>query len=81
MNRALAPRTLPNGKTYCLELAKTEDAQDDCAGDLEDAFFASEQDKTIARGLFDKIARRLELQRNPCGWWSRNITRRKECQP
>ena len=79
MKRALAPRTLPNGKTYCAELAQTEKAQDDCLGDLEDGFFLSEQDKARALTLFDRFMERLKLQRNPCGFW-KSLFNRQECK-
>lgn len=71
--RNLRPRLLPNGKQYCVELATTEGQQDDCAGDLEDGFFLSEQDK--ARGLAGilKGIERLTLARNPCGWFGRTF--------
>ena len=63
--RDLAPRVLPNGKAYCLELAATEGAQDTCAGWLEDGFYQAEQDK--ARGLANitLAVRRLALERLP----------------
>lgn len=77
MKRILAPRTLPNGKTYCLELATTQEAQDECAGDLEDAFFLSEQDKRSGIALFDKFMARLKLARNPCGFWARTFNRER----
>ena len=43
--KTLEPRTLPNGRTYCLELATTKARRDQCARDLEDGLFDSEQDK------------------------------------
>lgn len=63
--RALAPRLLPNGRTYCLELAATEGAQDSCAGDLEAGFAASEADKATALGALRRGLLRLELARAP----------------
>lgn len=80
MKRALAPRLLPNGKTYCLELATTQEAQDECAGDLEDGVFLAEQDKRSGLALFDKFVRRLKLQRNPCGFWARTFNNAR-CKP
>ena len=77
--RNLRPRLLPNGELYCVELALTESQQDDCAGDLEDGFFASEQDK--ARGLASVVkgVERLILQRNPCGFFAR-LFKQERCQ-
>lgn len=75
----LAPRRLPNGKMYCFELSKTEGAQDECTGDLEDTLFKSEQDK--ARGLAGLIKDldRYILGRNPCGFFAK-MFRRDRCQ-
>jgi hypothetical protein len=68
--RHLAPRTLPNGKVYCVELAETERAQDDCALDLEDLAYLSEQDKARALVLIRQGVKRLELSRLPtCKWY------------
>ena len=70
LSRQLAPRLLPNGRAYCLELAKTEGAQDDCAADLEDGFYLSEQDKARALKLADLGLQRIELSRlPPCRWY------------
>lgn len=74
MERALKPRKLPNGKSYCLEISTTERAQDDCAADLEDGFFGSEQDKANGLTLFRKYIRELELARDPCGIFARTFT-------
>lgn len=70
---------LPNGKEYCLELAKTENAQDDCAGDLEDGLFTANRALQRVDTMADKFVRRLKLQRNPCGFWKRTF-KRSECQ-
>lgn len=68
--RHLAPRRLPNGRLYCVELAETERAQDDCALDLEDLAYLSEQDKARALELIRKGVKRLELSRLPtCSWY------------
>lgn len=63
--RSLAPRLLPNGRTYCLEDAATEGAQDTCAGALEAAFAASEADKATALAAIRRGLLRLELARLP----------------
>ena len=78
-HRTLKPRTLPNGKLYCLELAKTEEQQDDCGGDLEDTLLLSEGDKHDGLLLIDKMVERLTLARNPCGFWA-NLFRRDRCK-
>lgn len=63
------PILLPNGKHFCLEDAATEDAQDDCAGDLEDALYQ-------ANLTLERVARTVQAfitgeraRRNPCSWW------------
>lgn len=83
VSRDLSPRTLPNGKEYCAELAVTEGQQDRCLGDLEDALFQSNRDKergmkTLKRGL-----ERIRLSRNPCGWldWGCRARKRALDQP
>lgn len=62
---------LPNGKEYCAELSVTEEDQDDCTGDLEDALFQSNQDKDRARNTLHLGIQRLKLGRNPCRWFER----------
>jgi hypothetical protein len=65
----LAPRTLPNGKLYCGELAKTERAQDSCIGDLEDTLLSSETDKAVGLQNLIRGIQRIRLSINPCRWW------------
>lgn len=79
VHRTLKPRTLPNGKLYCMELARTEEQQDDCGGELEDALLLSEEDKYLGRLLIDKFIERVELDRNPCGFWAR-VFRNDRCK-
>ena len=67
--RDLAPRTLPNGKLYCAELAKTEKAQDSCIGDLEDTLSSSETDKAVGLANLSKGVERIRLSINPCGFF------------
>jgi hypothetical protein len=69
VGRDLQPRLLPNGKEYCVELARTEREQDDCAGDLEDGLYASNRDKERGMSTLRDGVRRIKLSRNPCRWW------------
>lgn len=62
----LQRRTLPNGREYCAELARTERQKDDCTGDLEDGFFASNRDKDRARNNLLRGVERIKLARSPC---------------
>lgn len=61
-----------------MELARTEDEQDECAGDLEDGFYQSEQDKKRGARLLEQGALRLKQARNPCGFFKR-VFKPKEC--
>lgn len=65
----LAPRTLPNGKLYCMELARTEKSQDSCGGDLEDTLLGSETDKAVGLANLLKGIERIRLSINPCRFW------------
>lgn len=69
VSKDLRPRMLPNGKEYCAELARTEQQQDDCMGDLEDALYASNRDKERAASTLLSGVARIEWARNPCRWW------------
>lgn len=69
VKRDLRPRLLPNGREYCAETAKTERAQDECLGDLEDVVYASNRDKTRAATTLEKGVSRIKLARNPCSWY------------
>lgn len=77
--RDLAPRTLPNGKLYCMEEAKTEKAQDKCGGNLEDTLLDSEADKQVALANVVKAVERIKLSINPCGFFGR-MFRPNECR-
>lgn len=79
VSRDLKPTLLPNGREYCAELARTERAQDECMGDLEDALYTSNRDKLRASGTLRTGAKRIEQARNPCGWWAR-LTQRARCR-
>ncbi len=74
------PTLLPNGKEYCAELAATEDAQDDCTGDLEDALYNSNRNGQRTKQTVDNFVARERLRRNPCAWWER-VVRRDRCKP
>jgi hypothetical protein len=72
----LAPRKLPNGKLYCMELARTERAQDSCGGDLEDTLLASETDKAVGLSNLRRGIERIRLSLNPCRWYDVSCKRR-----
>lgn len=69
VSRDLKTRLLPNGKEYCAELSKTERAQDECLGDLEDALFTSNRDKERARQTLETGVKRIKHARSPCRWY------------
>lgn len=71
VSRTTTPTLLPNGKEYCLEDAASEDAQDDCSGDLEDALFMANRKAERTRETVQGYARSERLRRNPCRWWER----------
>lgn len=68
------PVTLPNGKEYCAELAVTQDAQDDCTGDLEDALYNANRRGERQVHTVDEFVRLEKLRRNPCGFFRRLFT-------
>ena len=70
------PTLLPNGKEYCAELARTEDEQDDCMGDLEDALFNANRKGELTQQTLDKFIAREKLRRNPCGFFARMFAAR-----
>lgn len=78
LERHLAPRTLSNGELYCAEFAQTEDAQDECLGELEDKFFLSEEDKRTSLALVRKFIDRLRLARAPCRWYQFTCKRQEK---
>lgn len=63
----LKPKLLKNGKEYCLELAKTREARDKCASELEAKFWSGNRDKERAWKTLVAGFDRLRLARNPCG--------------
>lgn len=67
VSRDLRPRLLPNGREYCAELSKTQRAQDECTGDLEDVVFQSNRDKERGLRTLRTGVERIKLSRNPCG--------------
>lgn len=76
VKRDLQRRVLPSGREYCAELAKTQDEQDDCTGDLEDALYLSNRDKDRAANTLTKGVERLKLARQPCGFFDLACRRR-----
>lgn len=78
VGKDLQRRLLPNGKEYCAELAKTEDQQDACLGDLEDALYQSNRDKDRARNTLRRGLERLRQARQPCGLFDRQCRLRKK---
>ena len=73
--------TLPNGKTYCGELARTTDAQEDCIGDLEDALFNVNSGRLPSiLATVQRFIRGERLRRNPCSWWQRTVSNRGRCK-
>lgn len=78
VSRDLQTRRLPNGKEYCAELAKTEDQQDACLGDLEDAVYQSNRDKDRAWNTLRNGLERIRQARSPCGLFDRQCRLRKK---
>lgn len=74
-----SPVLLPNGKEYCAEIARTEDEQDDCLGDLEDALFNANRRGERQVETVEKFVARERLRRNPCGFF-RSIFFRSKCE-
>src|SRR5690606_22696473 len=74
------PTLLPNGRDYCAELAASEDDQDECMGDLEDALYNANQKAARTRMTVERFVAREHLRRNPCSWWER-LFRRDRCEP
>lgn len=73
MTTRLKPRLLSNGKIYCVEFAKTNGDHDDCALELEDSFYQSEQDKKGGIIIVEKAIKQLRLQRKPCNIFKRTF--------
>lgn len=69
--RDLAPRTLPNGRLYCMEESRTEKAQDTCGGNLEDTLLESETDKKVGLENVLKGVERIKHRMRPCGFMGR----------
>ena len=62
---------LPNGREYCAEESRTQQALDDCTGDLEDALFTANRRASSVVSLVVRFAARERLRRNPCSLWER----------
>jgi hypothetical protein len=78
VERALPRRNLSNGKLYCIEDATTQQVYDECAAGLEDNVYQREQDRIEALALLHRALRRVEIARNPCGFFKR-LFNRDEC--
>jgi hypothetical protein len=52
-----------------MEIAESEDAQDECGGDLEDAVFSGNRKLERIWDLISNGFDRLRLQRDPCKWY------------
>lgn len=70
---------LTNGREYCAELAATDQAQDKCMGDLEDALWRANQRITGLDALAERFVKRMELQFDPCNIFER-MFRRDRCK-
>jgi hypothetical protein len=68
------PVLLANGLEYCAELSHTQDEQDDCTGDLEDALYNANRRGERQVKTVDDFIRRERLRRNPCGFFARVFT-------
>jgi hypothetical protein len=71
VRKTTRPTLLPNGKEYCLEDAATEEAQDICGGNLEDAVYVGNRKGEQTFKTVEDYARAEKLRRNPCGFWKR----------
>lgn len=80
VQREAQRQRLSNGKEYCGELAATEEAQEDCIGDLEDALFTANNQLDAVLKLTNNFVHRMKLLRNPCGFWQRTFNR-QQCSP
>lgn len=69
------PVLLPNGRDYCMELAASEQAQDECGGDLEDALYTSNKRAARILTTVQNFVAREKLRRNPCKWWQMRCKR------
>ena len=72
---------LPNGREFCAELARTEQDQDDCMGDLEDALFNANERGERQVQTVERFVSGERLRRNPCTWWQRTVSDRARCNP
>lgn len=77
VDQEMHPRTLASGKEYCAEDAKTEEAQDQCLGDLEDLVFTLNRSMERGAELVKKGLERIRSSQHPCGWLDFSCKRRK----
>ena len=68
MHKRLKPRVMASGKTYCIELARNAEQYDDCAADLEEYSWLSENDKKRALEFLDEAIDKLQPVKR---WWHR----------
>lgn len=80
VKRVGKPVMLPNGKDYCAELARTDEEQDECTGDLEDGLFSA--NKIILNLVWQAVqfTERQRLVRDPCNLVERLFTP-SQCRP
>lgn len=76
LQRQLKPRTLPNGKLYCIEDSATQTQHDDCAEDLQELAWLSERDKKRASELADKLVPARTWLQKFRHWLSKNSATR-----
>lgn len=80
VKRVGKPVMLPNGKDYCAELARTDEQQDACTGDLEDGLYQANKIILNLVWMGVQFTERLRLQRDPCNLIERAFTPSR-CQP
>lgn len=76
VRKTTGPTVLPNGKAYCGEDARTDDAQDDCIGDLEDGLYNANAKAGKTRQTVHNFIVRERLRRNPCNVVERLFSKR-----
>ena len=70
------PVKLPNGKEYCAEFAATEDDQDMCLADVEDALYMANRKLERQVRTVEAYATGERLRRNPCNAFQRVFLKR-----
>ena len=77
VSQEIKPQTLPSGKEYCAEHAKTEDAQDKCLGDLEDLVYLLNRSMERGAKLLEQGLDRIRSERITCGWLDFSCRKKK----